>query len=116
MTQPVVDRRKSLLGVPVVNPGVTWKEKADGRLTVAIPMRRKPGLLGWFQPQTWERRVELDPLGSFVLAQIDGKKNALQITEEFVARFKVHRREAELCIVAFLKSLLERCIISIAIS
>jgi hypothetical protein len=112
---PTLDRRQSLQGVPVLNPGVTWKERTDGSLVVSIKVGRSPGVLGLFQPKMSEKRIELDVLGSFVLMQIDGEKTALQITEAFVARFKVHRREAELCIVSFLKSLLKRCIISIAI-
>lgn len=116
----VVDRRLSLQGIPVVNPGVKWTAKAGAGvsgecLLVTVPIGRSSGVLGWFQPERCERRVELDALGSFVLTQIDGKKTALDIAEEFVIRFKVHRREAEMCIAAFLKSLLERCIISIAI-
>jgi hypothetical protein len=114
-TLPTLDRRQSLLGVPVVNPGVTWKERGDGSVVVSVRVTRSPGVLGMFQPREAEKRIELDALGSFVLTQIDGAKTAQQITEAFVARFKVHRREAELCIVSFLKSLLKRCIISIAI-
>lgn len=115
MPTPTLDRKQSLQGVPVINPGVTWKERGDGVLTVTVKVSRSAGVLGFFQPKESEKRIELDALGSFVLSQIDGEKTAQQITEAFVARFKVHRREAELCIVSFLKSLLKRCIISIAI-
>ena len=111
----MVNRRLSLEGIPVINPGVKWAAKPGDCLIVTVPVGRSTGVLGWFQPEKCERRVELDPLGSFVLTQIDGKKSASAIAEEFVARFKVHRREAEMCIAEFLKSLLERCIISIAI-
>jgi hypothetical protein len=115
ITEPTVDRRQSLQGVPVLNPGVRWKAENDGRLLVTVPLRRSAGFLGRWQADSWKKRVRLDALGSFVLEQVDGKKNALEITEAFIARFKVNRREAELSIVAFLKSLLERHIISIAI-
>jgi len=84
-------------------------------LLVTVPVRRGRGFLGRFQADSWQKRVRLDPLGSFVLGQVDGKRNALEITDAFIVRFKVNRREAELSIVAFLKSLLERHIISIAI-
>jgi hypothetical protein len=115
VTEPSIDRRQSLMGVPVVNPGVRWKEEREGVLLVTIPVRRGGGFLGRFQSASWNKRIRLDPLGSFVLEQIDGKRNALDITDAFIERFKVNRREAELSIVAFLKSLLERHIISIAI-
>jgi len=115
VTEPPIDRRQSLLGVPVVNPGVKWTEEREGVLVVTVPIRKDRGFLGRFQANAWKKRIRLDALGSFVLDQIDGRKNALDITEAFIIRFKVNRREAELSIVAFLKSLLERHIISIAI-
>jgi hypothetical protein len=115
VTLPKIDRKQSLEGVPVVNPGVTWKEATGGCLVVTVRVKRGRGLLGMFQPKEFDKRFELDALGSFVLTQIDGKKTAAQLTVEFVTRFKVHRREAEMCIVSFLKTLLQRCIISIAI-
>ncbi len=110
-----IDRKHSLMGVPVVNPEVSWKEKSGGVLVVSVRVKRAPGLLGMLRPKEFDRRFELDALGAFVLTQIDGKKTALQLKDEFVARFKVHPREAEMCIVSFLKTLLQRCIISIAI-
>lgn len=112
---PQIDRKQSLQGVPMVNPGVTWKEKAGGCVVVSVRVKRGAGLLAMFQPKEWDKRFELDALGAFVLTQIDGKKTAAQLTDDFVTRFKVHRREAEMCIVSFLKTLLQRCIISIAI-
>jgi hypothetical protein len=110
-----IDRRQSLGGIPALNPGVSLKEIRAGVFEVAIPMKRGPGFWARFQPARWERRVQLDALGAFVIQQIDGRSNTLQITEAFIAQYKVNRREAELCTVAFLKSLLERNIISIGI-
>ncbi len=113
--EQVLDRRQSLTGVPVLNQGILLTPGKDGDLLVTIPMRRRAGFFGRFQPICWERKIQLDTPGTFVLQQIDGKRNALQITEAFIAQFKVNRREAELSTVEFLKSLLERQIISIGI-
>ena len=111
-----IDRKQSLMGVPVVNPEVTWKAKgSDGSLVVTVRVKRGTGLLAMLRPKEWDKRFELDTLGAFVLTQIDGKKTAQQLKDDFVERFKVHPREAEMCIVSFLKTLLQRCIISIAI-
>jgi len=110
-----LDRRRSLSGIPAWNAGVTWSPGDDNDIVISVVQRRSTGFLARFQPERWERRFQLDALGAFVVQQIDGKKTVLQITENFIKRFKVNRREAELATVAFLKTLLERGIISIGI-
>jgi hypothetical protein len=110
-----LDRRQSLAGIPALNEGVKCTEGEKGETLLIVPMKRRPDFLGRFQPARWERKVQLDSVGSFVVAQIDGKRNVLEITEIFIERYKVNRREGELSTVAFLKSLLERNIISIGI-
>jgi hypothetical protein len=110
-----LDRRQSLAGIPALNEGVSCLEGANGDTLLSVMMRRRGDFLGRFQPARWERKVQLDSVGSFVLAQINGERSVLEITEILIARHKVNRREAELSTVAFLKSLLERNIISIGI-
>jgi hypothetical protein len=111
-----LDRRRSLEGIPAWNPGVSRRAAAkEDETEVVVPQRRRPGLLGRFQPEHWEQKFVLDALGSFVIRQIDGKRSVLEITERFIERHKVNRREAELSVTAFLKTLLERSIISIGI-
>ncbi|HYF50640.1 MAG TPA: PqqD family protein [Planctomycetota bacterium] len=112
---PPLDRRQALAGVPSFTKDARAKENASGNITVFVTVRRRPGFLGKFQPPQWERTIELDELGSFVASQIDGKRTALEIVDVFVERFKINRREAELSTMAFLKSLVERNIILIAV-
>lgn len=113
---PPLDRRQALSGVPHFSSNVRYNENAAaGTVTLTITMKRRNDFFGKFQPKTWERKIELDELGSFVAAQIDGKRTALDIVEAFVERFKLNRREAELSTMAFLKSLIERDVISVAV-
>ena len=113
---PVLDRRQALAGVPEFNSHVKCSENGGtGTLTLVVTMKRRADFLGKFQPKSWERNIELDELGSFVAGLIDGKRTALEIVEAFVTRFKINRREAELCTMQFLKSLIERNVISVAV-
>jgi len=113
---PVLDRRQALAGVPEFNPHVSRGENdATGIVTLIVTLKRRDDFLGKFQPKQWERKIELDELGSFVAAQIDGKRTALELVEAFVTRFRINRREAELSTMAFLKSLIERNVISVAV-
>ena len=111
-----LDRRRSLAGIPVLNADVTADRGDERRLTLTIrTKRREKGLLSRFQPAVMTRRLKLDELGSFVLSRIDGESDVMCIVDAFVTCYQVNRREAELSIVEFLKSLARRNVISIVI-
>lgn len=110
-----VDRRRSLAGIPVLNPRVTIETAKDGNLYVRVEIQRGRGFFARFQPRVSVRRIQLDELGSFVLRQVDGNKTVEDLIHAFVAHFRANRREAELCVVDFLKSLMRRQVISIGI-
>ena len=111
-----LDRRRSLHGIPVVHENVTVDRREQTRLvlTVRTPQRRR-GWLARLRPPVEVRLVRLDELGSFVFEQLDGHRNVLALADRFVCEYKVSRREAELSVVAFLKSLVRRNVVSIAI-
>ena len=113
--QEPIDRRRSLASVPVLNQDVTVED--DGGETAAITVRVPRGnrFLDRFRPKVMTRRITLDPLGTFVVRQITGQATVRHIVDAFIARYKTNRREAELCIVEFLKSLTGRGAISIAV-
>lgn len=113
--QPQIDRRQSLAGVPVLNQQVSYAADATGRLVINIKLRRREGFLGRFQPPVLERNVRLDEIGAFVFKLIDNQRSTLEIVNSFLAKYRVNRREATLSVAAFLKSLAEKGIISIAI-
>ena len=99
-----------------MNPSVTVDRTMEGNWVLEATTRRDhKGFMARFQPPVQVRRVELDELGTFVVGQIDGARDVLEIVNAFTTRFKVNRREAELSVVEFLKSLVQRHLISIAI-
>jgi len=99
----------------VLNEGVTFVDSNPERVVITIRLKRRDGFLTRFQPPVIERVVKLDQLGSFVFRQIDSKKTTLEIINVFVSHYQVNRREATLSTVSFLKSLVKRGVISIAV-
>ena len=110
-----LDRRRSLASVPVLNEGVSCREGDASRIIITIRQRRRPGFMGRFQPDILERTVKLDELGGFVFRQIDNHKKTSEIIDAFRDRYQINRREATLSTVEFLKSLVKRGVISIAV-
>lgn len=101
--------------MPVLNEGVTFVENDPGRVVITVRLKRRNGFLARFQPPVLERVIKLDDLGSFVFRQVDNRRTTLDIIDTFVSRFRVNRREATLSTVGFIKSLVQRGVISIAI-
>ena len=113
--QPLLDRYQSMEGIPVLNSGISMETGEDGTLVLRVTVERGSGFLDRFRPPEMTRRIKLDELGSFVVRLIDGRRNVLDIVEAFEAKYKTNRRETQLSIVAFLKSLVTRHVASIAI-
>ena len=80
-----------------------------------MKLRRGGGFLARFQPPVLERNVRLDAIGGFVFKLINNERNTQEIINMFLVKYRVNRREATLSVVDFLKSLVKRGIISIAI-
>lgn len=115
---PELDRQRSLSGVPVRNTGIiveTDRKPADGMVLINRVKRGDSLWSRFFSPSVIEQRLELDELGSFVFGLIDGRRSVAQIIDEFIQRYRVNRREAELCTVAFLRRLAQKRLVSIAI-
>ncbi len=98
-----------------MNEQVTFADDQSGRLVVNIRLRRGNGLLARFQPPVLERNVRLDEIGAYVFKLIDNRRSTLEIINMFLAKYSVNRREATLSVVDFLKLLVKRGVVSIAI-
>jgi len=110
-----VDRREAMASIPALVPGVLLETGDDGRVTAVVTSRRPTGFWARFMSPTVTKRIRLDEIGTFVIRQIDGKCTVRELVERFVAAYKVNRREAELSLADFLKSLTQRNIIAIGI-
>ncbi len=120
-----VDRRRSLALKPLRNPKVAWtpsEPKATGPVTIDIPLERKPvpKPVLWFAsklarrkpPDT--RRLELDPVGSFVWRTADGKNTVRELIWKLAAEYQLNRRDAEVALIDFLGKLSQRNLIGFA--
>ena len=103
-----VDRRKSLDGIPVLDPEIRVAPKTERTVSLKIRIRRGTGLLDRFRPPVMDKSYELDEFGTFVVQQMDGKRTVLSIIGAFQTHFRMSRREAELGVVAFIKMLMQR--------
>ena len=94
-------------------PGVELEDGDDGRITAVVHLKRPDGFLARFMHPVSSRRIRLDEIGSFVLSRIDGRRTVMELIECFVGRYRINRREAELSVAEFLKSLVRRNVIAI---
>lgn len=115
---PALDRRRSLKGVPVRHKSVSVETETtpDAGMVLLNRITRGKGWWSRFAPPVIEQRLELDELGAFVFGLIDGRRDVARIIEEFAARYRVNRREAELSTAAFLRKLAQKRLISIVIN
>ncbi len=112
-----VDRRRSLESVPVFNEGVSIDAPdANPRGAVLrVPFHSAPGWMDRFRPKMDSRRYELDEFGAFVVRLVNGKRTVLDIIDRFQREFGMSRRESELGVVAFIKMLMRRRLVSVGL-
>ena len=119
-----VDRRRSLALRPIRNPDVTWKPQDDpgAPVTIEIPLQRRavPKPLVWIatklarQEPPSVRRLELDPVGSFVWRTTDGSHTVRELIWRLAAEYKLNRRDAEVALLEFMGKLSARNLMGFA--
>lgn len=107
------DRRELLESRPMMRVAAHEISVDGDETTVAVRIESGNGFLARFRPAVMEKRYALDVFGTFVLRRIDAKRTVLDIVDLFKQRFKLSRRESELGVVAFLKMLSQRHVISV---
>jgi hypothetical protein len=105
-----------LTSVPYSNEAVKLEIRKDGSALASVPMK-KPGWvdgpLGWFVPFSTHRRVQLDPIGVAVMGLCDGKRRVEEIISEFARENLLSWREAQICVMQFLRLITERGLVVI---
>ncbi|MHC4915714.1 MAG: PqqD family peptide modification chaperone [Planctomycetota bacterium] len=119
-----VDRRRSLALKPLRNPHVPWKPQDDpaAPVTIEIPLQRRavPKPLVWIatklarQEPPSVRRLQLDPVGSFVWRIADGTLTVRELIWKLAAAYKLNRRDAEVALLEFLGKLSARNLLGFA--
>lgn len=112
MTTAADQRKRSLDARPVANPGLAVREGDAGCVVLAAPkeLTRRPRWqrLAFLVPRERELSVELDRMGSFVWKRCNGEHRVRDIILSFAERHQFARREAEVSVLSYLKTLGER--------
>lgn len=100
--------------IPRLADGVEIIPNQGGTINLRGPVLRRAALNRWFAwlfrlPKQVE--VELDDIGTFVVEQF-GERTMDEIAASLGARYKLTRREAQAALTVFIKSLLQRRLLS----
>ncbi|MCS7104687.1 MAG: PqqD family protein [Thermofilaceae archaeon] len=112
---PPIPLEVILASKPIRNPTVTWEknEKGEVVLTIKLEPSSKPGLFSGFVKEPTERKIVLDQVGGFVWELLDGEKTVNNVIEHVAKQFKLHRREAQTSLLAYLQMLSERGLVAL---
>ncbi len=104
-------KNDALLCIPEKNDLVKEEPLDSGDLILSYPAMYKPffsriqQILRKNPEKTFQRKIQLDPLGVDVWSLLDGKRNVNTIIKKFAELHCLNTKEAELSVTLFLKSL-----------
>jgi hypothetical protein len=111
----MITKDEMLKAVPHPNRAAKVEENPRGVL-VTVPLQKR-----WWTraPLTWifalssNRRVQLDAMGAWVLAQCDGRRRVEDLIRQVMEKYKLSFQEARATVLEFLGMLRERGIIAV---
>ena len=103
-------RDESLAAKPVRNDSLTVSRDDDGNAVITIPRRTAwwANAVAKVLHMPEKKRIALDQIGTAVWDQCDGRHTVESIIDNFVEKYKLNRREAEVSMFAYLKELTQR--------
>ena len=116
-SKPTVPSFDQMLdAIPTCNRAVRVEPSGD-TLVLWVPIRRRFWLAGlaWFLPFRKEKGIALDAVGSSVWSACDGRRRVEEIVEGFAERHQLRFHEARLSVSQFLRSLVERNLLVLAV-
>ena len=115
MARKGLDREQALAAKPEKMPVIKSEESEDGGLKLTVELTSRPllGFIGGGYPV--RRTFVLDVLGREVYEACDGKSDVRHIVRKFAERHKITLAEAEMSVTMFLKTLLSKNVVAIAI-
>jgi len=115
--RPPPSQTLMLAAKPLRHPQVTERRLEDGSVELAIPLARSR-LARWLTgggDKPVIRKCQLDKLGVEVWRMMDGRTTVRQMIERFAADHQLNLREAEVAMLAYLRTLATRGIIRLAV-
>jgi hypothetical protein len=111
---PKNHREALLVAIPVRNELVREKGISGGvRLTAPLRPSRLRRVFVPSNAAVPEKSFELDDLGAWVWHALDGARSVEQLIHAFAGHHRVNLREAEVSVLAFLKTLAQRNLIGL---
>lgn len=108
--EPKLTREQSMSAIPIRNPLLYWGRNDKDFIVVA--MERRTDWVG--QAMEWlfmvppKRKLELDEVGSTVWQACDGENTVNDIVEIVAEEYKLSRREVEMSLTKYLRTLGQR--------
>ena len=113
---PAVTREQSLAMRPLRMTDAAMDVDAGGNGKLRVPMRptRIASFLGAKIPAR-QKTFEFDAVGVYLWAQLDGKASVEQLIRRSGTQYRLELRQAEASTVAFLKTLMEKGLVGMAV-
>ena len=118
--KPTLTRKESLDAVAVANENVGLTRSEQGIVTLHVPYRPPPviaritRLLGG-TADGGGSDIELDEIGSFCWDFFDGQTTVRDIIGRLSEQYKINRKEAEVALTSFVRTLAAKGLVVIAI-
>jgi len=96
-------------------PGIRTQTEDDSTIKVNIHFQRS-GWQKWLgAPAEYDKQFELDSLGTEVFSACDGQTSVSKIIKRFAASHHLNTAEAEIAVTKYLKTLMAKRIIGMAV-
>jgi len=113
-----ISRQESLASRPVRNEALRVERRPDQTVLLHVTVRPAAWarvLSRLFRLQDVQRRISLDELGTCVWDMCDGQTTVRTMIDRFARRFKLNRKEAEVSMVQYLRTLAKKGLIGIIV-
>jgi hypothetical protein len=106
---------QALAILPIHNTTVVWTRTEDGEILLKVPRRsdRIGNALARLFRLPDHKDILLDEVGASVWELCDGQHDIRTIVAEMGAKYKLNRREAEVSVTTYIKTLGERKLIGL---
>ena len=112
---PKLDRGRAMTARPEQTPVISSEKHSDGGVTLVIDLEPQKWLSWFTRTEKVRRSFRLDKLGAEVYYACDGKMGVRALIKRFARDHKLSLAEAEMSVTQYLKTLVAKGLIVIAI-
>ncbi|HIE50891.1 MAG TPA: PqqD family protein [Armatimonadetes bacterium] len=115
--KPQLSREEALNARPIRNPVVEWRVNEEGEVQLTVPLHytRWMRLIKILFRAPDKREIALDEVGSEVWHRCDGEHTVQDLIDFLTARHKLNRKEAEVSLTHYLRTLAQRGLVGLAL-